>query len=77
MDSSIYLEQELREISQRLHNSPCTTADANACTTVKMLIIIGISTLLGFSERTLPFFEQRLFGKAEAGLPPPSKRRKV
>jgi hypothetical protein len=57
--------------------APCAAPDANACTTVKMLIVIGIATLLGFSERTLPFFERRLFGKAEAGLPPPSKRRKV
>jgi hypothetical protein len=55
--------------------APCPTPDANACTTVKMLIVIGISTLLGFSERTLPFFEKGFFGKA--GLPPPSKRRKV
>jgi uncharacterized membrane protein YeaQ/YmgE (transglycosylase-associated protein family) len=54
--------------------SACTTA--NSCTAVKMLILIGIPTLLGFSERTLPFFEQRLFGKA--GLPPSrSKRRKI
>lgn len=69
--------KSFEELVNACTTAPCTTADANACTTVKMLIIIGISTLLGFSERTLPFFEQRLFGKAEAGLPPPSKRRKV
>jgi len=54
--------------------APCTSA--NACATLTMLILIGIPTLLGFSQRTLPFFEQRIFGKA--GLPPTrSKRRKV
>jgi hypothetical protein len=56
--------------------APCTTLGGTTCTTTKMLILLGIPTLLGFSERTLPFFEQRLFGKA--GLPPArSKRRKV
>jgi hypothetical protein len=51
----------------------CITAP---CTTLTMLILIGIPTLLGFSQRTLPFFEQRIFGKA--GLPPSrSKRRRV
>jgi|HubBroStandDraft_1064217.scaffolds.fasta_scaffold17275_3 hypothetical protein len=59
--------------------SACTTGPsttANPCSTLTMLILIGIATLLGFSERTLPFFEQRMFGKA--GLPPTrSKRRKI
>ena len=67
--------KSFEELVNACTTAPCTTSNANACTTVKMLIVIGISTLLGFSERTLPFFEQRLFGKA--GLPPPSKRRKV
>jgi NADH:ubiquinone oxidoreductase subunit 2 (subunit N) len=53
-----------------------TTANPCACTTITMLILIGIPTLLGFSERTLIFFEQRLFGKA--GLPRArSNRRKL
>ena len=69
--------KSFEELVNSCTTASCTVPDANACTTVKMLIIIGISTLLGFSERTLPFFEQRLFGKAEAGLPPPSKRRKI
>jgi uncharacterized membrane protein YeaQ/YmgE (transglycosylase-associated protein family) len=52
-------------------------AAANSRTAVMMLIFIGIPTALGFSERTLPFFEQRLFGKA-AGVPRArSARRKV
>ena len=56
--------------------APCTTANPSACETLTMLILIGIPTLLGFSERTLPFFEQRIFGKA--GLPPTRpKRRKI
>jgi hypothetical protein len=67
--------KSFEELVNACTTAPCTTPDANACTTVKMLIVIGISTLLGFSERTLPFFEQRIFGKA--GLPPPSKRRRV
>jgi hypothetical protein len=69
--------KSFEELVNACTTAPCTAPDANACTTVKMLIIIGISTLLGFSERTLPFFEHRLFGKAEAGLPPSSNRRKV
>jgi hypothetical protein len=67
--------KSFEELVNACTTAPCATPDANTCTTVKMLIVIGISTLLGFSERTLPFFEQRIFGKA--GLPPPSKRRKV
>lgn len=56
--------------------APCTAVAGGACTTSKVLILLGIPALLGFSERTLPFFEQRLFGKAS--LPPArSKRRKV
>jgi len=56
--------------------SACTTGPsttANPCSTLTMLILIGIATLLGFSERTLPFFEQRMFGKA--GLPPTRAKR--
>jgi len=70
-------KKSFEELVKACTTAPCTAPDANACTTVNMLIIIGISTLLGFSERTLPFFEHRLFGKAEAGLPPSSNRRKV
>jgi hypothetical protein len=69
--------KNFEELVNACTKSPCAAPDANACTTVKMLIVIGISTLLGFSERTLPFFEHRLFGKGEAGLPPPTKRRKI
>lgn len=51
--------------------SACTTAPdatpAVTCTSVKTLILLGVPVLLGFSERTLPFFEQRIFGKT--GLP--------
>jgi uncharacterized membrane protein YkvI len=52
-----------------------TAPDAHSCTTIKILVVIGISTLLGFSELTLPLFEQRIFGKF--GLQMPTKRRKV
>lgn len=69
-------DKSFGELVSACTTTPCTAPAANACTTVKMLILIGIPTLLGFSERTLPFFEQRIFGKA--GLPPArSNRRKV
>jgi hypothetical protein len=69
-------DKSFGELVSACTTAPCTTPSANACTTVKMLILIGIPTLLGFSERTLPFFEKRIFGKA--GLPPTHpKRRKV
>ena len=67
--------QSFGEIISACTTAPCTTPAAT-CTAVKMLILLGIPLLLGFSERTLPFFEQRMFGKT--GLPPTrSKRRKI
>ena len=48
-----------------------TFADAlNACVTgpatgIKALLLIGVPMLLGFSERTLTSFEQRVFGSPE------------
>jgi hypothetical protein len=70
-------DKSFGELVSACTTAPCTAPAANACTTVKMLILIGIPTLFGFSERTLPFFEHRIFGKA--GLPPArsSRRRKL
>jgi hypothetical protein len=41
---------------------PCSAAGVCSCTTVSVLILLGVPTLLGFSERTLLFFEERFFG---------------
>ena len=46
----------------------CTTAPCNTptavCTGLKLLILLGVPMLLGFSERTLMSFEQRVFGNS-------------
>ena len=45
--------------------APCT-APAMTCTSIKLLILVGVPMLLGFSERTLTLFEQRVFGDTPA-----------
>jgi hypothetical protein len=40
----------------------CTTQDASSCTITKILIIVAVAILLGFSERTLASVEQRVLG---------------
>ena len=63
--------------------SACTTTPSNSpaatCTSFKMLVLLGVPMLIGyFSEGALPFFGQRIFGKA--GLSPAtprSKKRKI
>lgn len=40
----------------------CGSPEALPCPITKMLIVIGVAMLLGVSERTLPSFEQRVFG---------------
>jgi hypothetical protein len=48
----------------------CTTPTSGApgvtCNSMKFLILIGVPALLGFSERTLTLFEQRVFGATPA-----------
>jgi hypothetical protein len=44
---------------------PCSSAGANSCSTVSILILLGVPTLLGFSERTMVFFEERFFGEPQ------------
>lgn len=39
--------------------NPCATSSV---TDNKTLIVLGVTMLLGFSERTLTSFEQRIFG---------------
>lgn len=41
---------------------PCSSAGVSLCTPVSVLILLAVPTLLGFSERTLLFFEERFFG---------------
>jgi len=41
----------------------CATASATA---IKALILLGVPMLLGFSERTLTSFEQRVFGNSKS-----------
>ena len=43
--------------------APCTTPTA-VCTGLKLVILLGVPMLLGFSERTLISFEQRVFGNS-------------
>jgi len=42
----------------------CTTSPAT-CTGIKSLLLLGVPMLLGFSERTLTSFEQRVFGSSQ------------
>lgn len=58
--------------------SACTT-NPSTCTSFKMLVVLGVSLLIGyFSEGALPFFGQRIFGKAGLSLATPrSKKRKI
>jgi hypothetical protein len=44
---------------------PCSSVNANSCSPVSVLILLGVPTLLGFSERTLVFFEERFFGEQQ------------
>ena len=41
----------------------CTAPASSSCVAIKTLIILGIAMLLGFSERALTSFEQRIFGE--------------
>jgi hypothetical protein len=41
------------------------TGALNPCTPVTILILVGVAAILGFSERTLTFFEERVFGKQQ------------
>ena len=41
----------------------CTTTVADSCTEGRILILLGVPMLLGFSERALTSFEDRLLGK--------------
>ena len=52
--------QLLKTCSGCSSTKDCRAPDA--CTVVDMLILIGVPALLGFSERTMPFAEQRFFG---------------
>ena len=45
--------------------APCITSPATSCTGIKVLILLGVAMLLGFSERTLTSFEQRVFGNSK------------
>jgi hypothetical protein len=40
-------------------------ATPTTCTGIKSLTLIGVPMLLGFSERTLTSFEQRVFGSSQ------------
>ena len=42
----------------------CTTSSAT-CAGIKSLTLLGVPMLLGFSERTLTSFEQRVFGSSQ------------
>jgi hypothetical protein len=42
----------------------CTVYPAEKGAALKTLIVLGVAMLLGFSERTLTSFEQRVFGSA-------------
>lgn len=42
--------------------APCSTSPATSCAGIKILILLGVAMLLGFSERTLTSFEQHVFG---------------
>jgi len=44
-------------------SAPCSAPSA-VCTGLKLLILLGVPMLLGFSERTLISFEQRVFGNS-------------
>jgi hypothetical protein len=44
--------------------SACVASTA-ACTGLKTLTLLGVPMLLGFSERTLTSFEQRVFGSSQ------------
>jgi hypothetical protein len=70
--------QSFGEVISGRTTAPCT-APAATCTSLKLLILLGVPMLIGFfSEGALPFFGQRIFGKT--GLLPPgprSRRRKT
>jgi hypothetical protein len=54
--------------------SPCAMPSA-ACTAVKLIVLLGVPALLGFSERTLTSFEQRVLGGgAVRRRPRPSRK---
>jgi hypothetical protein len=40
----------------------CTAHDPTACTSTKVLILLAVAILFGFSERTLASFERRVLG---------------
>jgi hypothetical protein len=45
----------------------CTAPPALSCTELKILILLGIPMLFGFSERALTSFEQKVFGGTKGG----------
>jgi hypothetical protein len=42
---------------------PCTTSLPTSCTALRILILLAVPALFGFSERALTWFEQRVFGR--------------
>jgi hypothetical protein len=47
--------------------SACSASPAVSCAGIKTLILLGVPMLLGFSERALTSFEQRVFGNPKTG----------
>lgn len=45
----------------------CSASPAGSRAGIKMLILLGLPMLLGFSERALTSFEQRVFGNPKGG----------
>jgi hypothetical protein len=43
----------------------CSTSLASSCTELKILIVLGVAMVFGFSERALTSFEQRVLGKGK------------
>ncbi len=45
-------------------STPCSTAPLLSCTVLRMLLLLAVPMLFGFSERALTSFEEHVFGKA-------------